>query len=71
MHTYVNMAIGFFKEAMLKIILEPKEQKGMKKTEELQKEMEHYILPIRELPYKELNTSNTIQEGFQSKAFCI
>lgn len=53
MHTNENMSIGLFKEAMLKIILEPEEKKRIKKLEELQGEMEHYIPPIRELPGKE------------------
>ena len=47
------MAIGLFKEAMLKIFLEPEEKKRLKKLEELQEEMERYVLPIRELPGKE------------------
>ena len=53
MHTNENMVIGLFKETMLKIILEPEEKRRLKKLEELQKEMEHYVLPIRELPGKE------------------
>lgn len=53
MHTNENMAIGLFKEAMLKILLEPEEKRRQKKLEELQEEMEHYVLPIRELPDKE------------------
>lgn len=53
MHTNENMSIGLFKEAMLKIILEPEEMKRIKKLEELQEEMERYVLPIRELPGKE------------------
>lgn len=53
MHTNENMAIGLFKEAMLKIVLEPEEKRRLKKLEELQAEMEHYVLPIRELPGKE------------------
>lgn len=53
MHTNENISIGLFKEAMLKIILESEEKKRIKKLEELQKEMEHYVLLIRELPGKE------------------
>ncbi len=52
-HTNENIAIGLFKEAMLKIFLEPEEKKRLKKLEELQEEMERYVLPIRELPGKE------------------
>ena len=48
-----NMAIGLFKEAMLKIILESEEKKRVKKLEELQEEMERHVLPIRELSGKE------------------
>ena len=53
MHTNENVAIGLYKEAMLKILLEPEEKKRIKKLEELQKEMEGYVLPIRKLPGKE------------------
>lgn len=53
LHTNENMAIGLFKEAMLKILLEPEEKKRLKKLEELQEEMERYVLPIRKLPGKE------------------
>lgn len=52
-HTNENIAIGLFKEAMLKIFLEPEEKKRLKKLEELQEEKERYVLPIRELPDKE------------------
>ncbi len=52
-HMNENMAIGLFKEAMLKIILESEEKKRVKKLEELQKEMERHVLPIRELSGKE------------------
>lgn len=52
-HTNENIAIGLFKEAMLKIFLEPEAKKRLKKLEELQEEMERYVLPIRELPGKE------------------
>ncbi len=53
MHMNENMAIGLFKEAMLKIILESEEKKRVKKLEELQEEMERHVLPIRELSGKE------------------
>ena len=38
---------------MLKTILESEEKKRVKKLEELQKEMERHVLPIRELSGKE------------------
>lgn len=50
MHTNENMAIGLFKESMLKIILEPQENKRIKKMQELQGEMERYVLPVRKSP---------------------
>lgn len=53
MHTNENTATGLFKEAMLKILLEPEEKKRIKKLNELQEEMERYVLPIRKLPSKE------------------
>lgn len=53
MHTNENIAIGLFKEDMLKILLEPEEKKRIKKLNELQEEMERYVLPLRELPGKE------------------
>lgn len=40
------MAIGLFKEAMLKIFPEPEEKKRLKKLEELLEEMERYVLPF-------------------------
>lgn len=43
MHTNENLAIGLFKESMIKIVL----------GENLQKEMENYVLPIRDLPNQE------------------
>ena len=57
MHTNENVAIGLFKETMLKILLEPEEKKRIKKLGKLQEEMERYVLPIRELPGKERKTS--------------
>lgn len=53
MHTNENMAIGLFKEAMLKLFLEPEEKRRLNKLEELQGEMERYVPPIRELSSKE------------------
>ena len=53
MHTNENMAIGLFKEAMIKLLLETKPQKLIEKLERLQNEMENYILPIRNLPCRE------------------
>ena len=52
MHTNENVAIGLFKESIIKILLEPIPQKRIEKLENLQLEMEHYVLPIRELPGK-------------------
>lgn len=59
MHTNENMTIGLFKECMLKILLEPQEKKRIKKLNELQEEMERYVLPIRELPGKERRKNNS------------
>lgn len=68
MHTNENMAIGLFKESMLKILLEPEEKNRIKKLNELQKEMERYVLPIRELPGKERrkNISNKYKNNQKS-----
>ena len=44
---------------MIKILLEPEEKKRIKKLGELQEEMEHYVLPIRELPGKERRKNNS------------
>lgn len=68
MHTNENMAIGLFKENMLNIFLEPEEKKRVKKWEELQEEMERYVLPIRELPGKERrkNVSNKYKNNQKS-----
>lgn len=68
MHTNENMAIGLFKECMLKILLEPEEKKRIKKLNELQEEMERYVLPIRELPSKERrkNISNKYKTNQKS-----
>lgn len=53
MHTNENMAIGLFKESMIKLLLETQPQKQIEKLERLQNEMENYILPIRNLPSRE------------------
>ena len=68
MHTNENMAIGLFKEAMLKILLETEETKRIQKLEELQEEMERYVLPIRKLPGKERrkNISNKFKNNQKS-----
>ena len=68
MHTNENIAIGFFKEDMLKILLEPEEKKRIKKLNELQEEMERYVLPLRELPGKERrkNISNKYKNNQKS-----
>jgi len=68
-HTNENIAIGLFKEAMLKIFLEPEEKKRLKKLEELQEEMERYVLPIRELPGKERrkNISNKYKNNQKNR----
>ena len=60
MHTNENIAIGLFKESMIKILLESETTKRIKKLEELQQEMECYVLPIRKLPSKarKKNSSN-------------
>ena len=52
MHTNENITIGLFKESMIKILLESETTKRVKKFEELQQEMECYVLPIRKLPSK-------------------
>lgn len=53
MHTNENVAIGLFKESIIKILLEVTLQKRIEKLGNLQLEMERYVLPIRELPSKE------------------
>ena len=53
MHTNENIAIGLFKESMLKILLEQEEKKRIQKLNELQEEMERYVVPKRERPSKE------------------
>ena len=53
MHTNENIAVGLFKERMIKIILEKDGAKRGQLLLELQAEMEEYILPQRKLPNKE------------------
>lgn len=53
MHTNENIAVGLFKEQMIKIILEKDSAKRGQLLLELQAEMEEYILPQRKLPNKE------------------
>lgn len=53
MHTNENIAIGLFKEQMIKLILETNDVRRGKLLFELQEEMEEYILPQRKLPGKE------------------
>lgn len=53
MHTNENIAIGLFKEAMLKLLLEQEGKKRIQKLDGLQAEMECYVVPKRERPSKE------------------
>ena len=53
MHTNENIAIGLFKEAMLKLLLEQEDKKRIQKLNELQAEMERYVVPKKERPSKE------------------
>lgn len=53
MHTNENIAIGLFKEQMIKLILEKEAARRGQLLFELQAEMEEYILPKRKLPGKE------------------
>lgn len=53
MHTNENIAIGLFKEQMIKIILEKDGSKRGQLLLALQEEMEEHILPQRKLPNKE------------------
>lgn len=52
MHTNENIAVGLFKEQMIKIIIEKNDAKRCQLLLELQAEMEEYILPKRKLPGK-------------------
>ncbi len=53
MHTNENIAIGLFKEAMLRLLLEQEDKKRVQKLNELQAEMERYVVPKGERPSKE------------------
>lgn len=53
MHTNENIAIGLFKECMIKIILQKEQTIRMELLKELEMEMTRYVLPIRKLPTKE------------------
>lgn len=53
MHTNENIAIGLFKEQMIKLILEKNAVRGEQLLFKLQAEMEEYILPQRNLPGRE------------------
>ena len=68
MHTNENIAIGLFKESMLKILLEREEKKRIQKLNELQEEMERYVVPKRERPSKERrkNISNKYKNNQKS-----
>lgn len=68
MHTNENIAIGLFKESMLKIFLEQEEKKRIQKLNELQEEMERYVVPKRERPSKERrkNISNKYKNNQKS-----
>lgn len=68
MHTNENIAIGLFKESMLKILLEQEEKKRIQKLNELQEEMERYVVPKRERPSKERrkNISNKYKNNQKS-----
>lgn len=64
MHTNEKLAIGLFKESMIKIKLEDNFQKRVKMLEGLQKEMENYVLPIRKLPNRE--RKNNLSNKYKS-----
>lgn len=68
MHTNENIATGLFKEAMLKIFLEQEEKKRIQKPNELQAEIECYVVPKRERPGKERrkNISNKYKNNQKS-----
>ena len=68
MHTNENIAIGLFKESMLKILLEQEEKKRIQKLNELQEEMERYVVPKRERPSKERrkNISNKYKNNHKN-----
>lgn len=48
--TNENIAIGLFKEQMIKIVMEESPKKQARLLQALQAEMEQYVLPIRDLP---------------------
>lgn len=68
MHTNENIAIGLFKESMIKIVLEELPKKRIKMLEKLRKEMENYVLPIRKSPNRERkkNLSNKYKNNQKS-----
>ena len=49
-HTNENIAIGLFKEKMIRIMLEDDDDIQTKEMTHLQQEIERYILPIRIQP---------------------
>lgn len=53
MRSNENVAIGLFKEEMIKILLEINSSKREKLLKELQTEIEKYVLPLRELKSSE------------------
>lgn len=71
MPTNENISICLFKEAILKILLEPKEKKFIPKLNELLEEMEYFVLPIRKLSGKEYrkNISNKYKNNQKSSYF--
>ena len=68
MHTNENIAIGLFKEQMIKLILEKNAVRRGQLLFKLQTEMEEYILPQRNLPGKERkkNLSNKYKNNQKS-----
>lgn len=68
MRTNENIAIGLFKEQMIKLILEKDAERRRQLLFELQAEMEEHILPQRKLPGKERkkNISNKYKNNQKS-----
>ncbi|WP_281725234.1 hypothetical protein [Lachnoclostridium phocaeense] len=68
MHTNENIAIGLFKEQMIKLILEKDAERRGQLLFELQAEMEEHILPQRKLPGKarKRNISNKYKNNPKS-----
>lgn len=68
MHTNENIAIGLFKEQMIKLILEKHAERRGELLFELQAELEEHILPQRKLPGKERkkNISNKYKNNQKS-----